>query len=298
MYLLKPNSAIRRCLKTTRFRIGLVMVGIIVFIALFAPFIALYPQEGYGYIPFEDISIRRLQPPSLKHPFGTDSLGRDLFSRVIIGTRLALIQSIGVISISLIIGTIVGASAAYFRGVVEKASNYLIELFMAIPAIIIALFLRMTIGQGLQVVVIALVLTWWAWYARISYVYAKSIVDMEYVTLARLSGLGHFTIITRHVLRNMIQPVLVQAVSDIGSALLEASAINFMGLGLEQGSPEWGIILYEAIFWEPGAFIRAPLLAIIPGVFILVTTLGFSLVADPLRETLDPKLGKRWRLWF
>lgn len=289
---------VRRNLGKTRFKVGLILSGAILLLAAFSPLIAPYPQEGYGNVPPE-CSTRRLVPPSPGFIFGTDALGRDLFSRVIIGTRTAVIQVLIVVSTSLVIGMLIGVYAAYFKGVVEALLSYLVELFIAMPSILIALFLRLTLGQGMHVVLLSLITTWWAWYARISYTYAKSVVGLDYVTLAKLSGLSHSKIISRHVLRNVIQPLTVQAVSDMGSVLLEASAINFMGLGLPPASPEWGVILYESITsLSIEAFTKAPWLVIIPGFFIFITTLGFSLVADSLREDLDPRLRKRWKLWF
>ncbi|MEM2024828.1 MAG: ABC transporter permease [Desulfurococcaceae archaeon] len=289
---------IRRSAKKTRFKIGLIITSAMVLLALFSPLISPYPLEGYGYIP-PDASKKRLLPPSLEYLLGTDVLGRDLLSRVLIGARTAFLQSLGVVLISLLVGVVVGVCAAYYKGFTEVALNYLIELFMSIPSIVIALFLRLTIGQGIHVVMMSLILTWWAWYARIGYVYSKSIVDMEYVILAKLSGLSSLKIIPRHVIRNIIQPMFVQAISDLGSALLEASAINFMGLGLPPGSPEWGVMIYEGIFnLGIELFVKAPWVGIFPGFFLLLTTLGFSLIADPLREELDPRLRRRWRLWF
>lgn len=295
MQLLK---ILMRNLAKTRFKIGIAITMVIVILALVSPYIVPYPLEGYGFVPPE-AGMRRLQPPSPAFFFGTDIMGRDLFSRMAIGARTAIIQVLAVISISLFVGLIAGICSAYFKGPVEVILNYLIELFMAVPSIIIALFLRMTIGQGVHVVIFSLIIVWWAWYARISYVYAKSIVELDYVTLAKLSGLSNLKIVYRHVMRNLIQPMFVQAISDMGSVLLEASAINFMGLGLPPSSPEWGVILYEGIIGlSIEAFIKAPWLVLFPGLFILITTLGFSLVADPLREDLDPRLRKRWKLWF
>jgi ABC-type dipeptide/oligopeptide/nickel transport systems, permease components len=214
-------------------------------------------------------------------------------------SRSAIIQAFSVVFLSLIIGLIVGVLAAYFKGLVELVLNYLTELFMAIPSIVIALFFRLTLEAGFHVVIISLVTTWWAWYARITYVYAKGVVELDYVVLAKLSGLSSAKIIMRHVVGVIIQPILVQAISDLGSALLEASGINFMGLGLPPGYPDWGVILYEGIS-EMGiiAFTQAPWLVFYPGLFILLTTLGFTLLADPLREDLDPRLRRRWKLWF
>lgn len=288
----------RRNLAKLRFKIGLTITLFIIVLAIISPYIAPYPAEGYGYVPLGS-EEKRLQPPSSANLFGTDELGRDLFSRIIIGTRTALIQVLIIISLSFLIGLLVGVISAYYKGIVEIIVNYFVELFMAIPSIMIALFIRLTIGQGLHVVIISLTLTWWAWYARISYVYAKSVVELEYVILAKLSGLSSFRIITRHIVKVIIQPLMVQAISDLGSALLESSALNFMGLGLPPGYPEWGVISYEGLFsLGIEVFSKAPWLIIFPGLFILVTTLGFSLIADTLREDLDPRLRKRWRLWF
>ncbi|MGC8982680.1 MAG: ABC transporter permease [Desulfurococcaceae archaeon] len=289
---------LRKSLKKTRFRVGLVLVAALVVLAITAPYIAPYPLEGLGYV-YPETLARRLQPPSLNHPFGTDLLGRDLFSRVLIATRTALVQVLVVAALSLLTGIFVGVIAAYFKGPLEMLLNYFVELFMSIPTIVIALLFRMVFGQGMHVVITSLVVVWWAWYARIAYVYAKSFVEMDYVILAKLSGLNPFRIIMRHVARNTLQPMLVQTTSDLGSILLEASAINFMGLGLPQGSPEWGVMVYEAV-WGLGLelFKTAPWLGVFPGLFILVSALGFSLVADTLREEMDPRLRKKWRLWF
>lgn len=289
---------VRRNLRKYRFKIGLSITVAILVLSLVSQYIAPYPREGLGYVPVGEES-RRLLPPSPQYLFGTDTLGRDLFSRVIMASRSAIIQAFSVVFLSLIIGLIVGVLAAYFKGLVELVLNYLTELFMAIPSIVIALFFRLTLEAGFHVVIISLVTTWWAWYARITYVYAKGVVELDYVVLAKLSGLSLAKIIMRHVVGVIIQPILVQAISDLGSALLEASGINFMGLGLPPGYPDWGVILYEGIS-EMGiiAFTRAPWLVFYPGLFILLTTLGFTLLADPLREDLDPRLRRRWKLWF
>jgi peptide/nickel transport system permease protein len=289
---------VHRNLRKYRFKIGLSITIAILVLSLVSQYIAPYPREGLGYVPVGEES-RRLLPPSPQYLFGTDTLGRDLFSRVIMASRSAIIQAFSVVFLSLIIGLIVGVLAAYFKGLVELVLNYLTELFMAIPSIVIALFFRLTLEAGFHVVIISLVTTWWAWYARITYVYAKGVVELDYVVLAKLSGLSPAKIIMRHVVGVIIQPILVQAISDLGSALLEASGINFMGLGLPPGYPDWGVILYEGIS-EMGiiAFTRAPWLVFYPGLFILLTTLGFTLLADPLREDLDPRLRRRWKLWF
>ncbi|MEM4528099.1 MAG: ABC transporter permease [Desulfurococcaceae archaeon] len=276
-----------------KFKVGISIVLLMFTLSLIGPFIVPFPHEGYGYVP-ENAFQRTLKPPSYPFIFGTDTRGRDLFSRVVLGARSAFLQVFTVISISLVIGLFAGILAAYLKGVVEVLINYLIELFMGLPAIIMALALRLTMGQGIVVVIVSLILTWWSWYARITYVYARAITEMEYVVLARLSGVNPFKIITRHVLRNAFPPVFVQSITDVGSVLLEASAINFLGLGMPLDSPEWGVIMYEGIrFIE-----RAPWISLFPGLFLLISAIGFGLVGDCLREEIDPRLRRKWRLWF
>ncbi|MCY0867848.1 MAG: ABC transporter permease [Desulfurococcus sp.] len=290
------KQAFRRQLRRTRFTVGLVITSIMVLIAILAslfPFILPYPEEGLGYVP-PGASSRTLLPPNPSNFFGTDTRGRDLFSRIILGARSAIIEIVVVVSISLSIGVIVGVLASYYRGLLEYVLNYATELLMSIPAVVIALMVRLISGPGLHVVLASLIVTWWPWYARVSQVYSRSIVEMDYVVLAKLSGLSNLKIIYRHVIRNTLPPVLVQAVTDMGSVLLEAASINFLGLGVPLNSPEWGVIMLEGL----PVITRAPWISLFPGFFLLITALGFSLIGDSLREELDPRVRRRWRLWF
>lgn len=293
------STTLNRSFKKTRFKIGLAISLLVIFLAIFAPYIVPRPQEGLGYVPY-DAEAKKLLPPSTEYLFGTDLLGRDLFSRVIMGARTALLQVSIVVIVSLLLGLLLGVMAAYFKGLIEVLLNYFTEIFMAMPTIVIALVLRLTLGHGIHVTALSLILTWWAWYARISYVYARGVVELDYVILAKLAGLHSFKIIYRHVILNIIQPLIVQAITDLGSVLLEAAAINFLGLGVQPGYPEWGVILYEGVFYGGGVevFTRAPWLIVFPGLFLLLTTLGFSLLGDCLREEIDPQLRRRWHLWF
>lgn len=300
MKRLEATTMIRRgwgfleeLLKVKRFALGVYVLAGLVLIAIFADFIAPYPHEGYGWVP-TNASGRILEPPSLRYPFGTDTVGRDVFSRVIIGTRLALFQAFTVVALSLLIGLFLGIIAAYYRGAIGTFIQYLTEMFMSVPSILVALAIALAIGKGLLTVIISLIMTWWSWYARIAYIYARSVVEMEYVTMAKLSGVSSIKILLRHVLRNVYQPLSVQAITDMGSVLLEAAAINFLGLGVPLSSPEWGVIIYEG----KDVLIQAPWLTIFPGIFLLISAISFSLVGDVLREYVDPRLRKKWRLWF
>lgn len=275
------------------FRIGVVIVVFTVLIAILGPFIAPYPEEGWG-IAGPETQMRGPQPPSLKHLFGTDLIGRDLLSRILIGAGYALFQITIVVVVSLAIGLVIGVFAAYYRGLIERILNYFTELFMAFPAIIIALALNTLGGRGLFVVITSLIITWWSWYARIAYVHARGVREMEFVTLAELAGLPGYKIIYRHILPNTLTPVIVQAITDTGSVLLEAAAINFLGLGLPPDYPDWGVLVQNGFNY----IYSYPWISLIPGFFILLVALGFSLLGDNLREELDPRMRRRWRLWF
>ncbi|MCD6301600.1 MAG: ABC transporter permease [Staphylothermus sp.] len=275
------------------FRIGVIIVVFAITMAILGPFIAPYPEEGWG-IASPETQLRGPQPPSWEHPFGTDLVGRDMLSRVLVGAGYALMQITIVVVVSLVIGLIVGVLAAYSRGLIERILNYFTELFMAFPAIIIAIALNTFGIRGLFVVIISLIITWWSWYARIAYVYARSIREMEYVTLAELAGLPSYKIIYRHILPNTLTPVIVQAITDTGSVLLEAAAINFLGLGLPPDYPDWGVLVQNGFNY----IYSYPWISLIPGFFILLVALGFSLLGDNLREELDPKMRHRWKLWF
>ncbi|WP_440059783.1 ABC transporter permease [Thermogladius sp. 4427co] len=287
------NTGRRAWRKRLRFRIGIIIITAIIVMAISAPFIAPYPEEGWGLIPLNQTD-RVGQPPSLSHLFGTDDKGRDLLSRVLIGASTALLQIVLVTGISLLIGLILGIVAAYYKGFIEHVLNYIIEVFLAMPAILLAAPLKMVFGPGLQVVVASMVLTWWAWYGRIAYVYARSITEMDYVTLSKLAYIPGYKIIYRHIIRNASPPVVVQAITDLGSVLLEASSINFLGFGLPPDSPDWGVIAQNGFYY----ILKMPWISLIPGFFILITALGFSMVGDSLREEIDPKLRRRWKLWF
>lgn len=279
--------------RSWRFRAGMVMVVAMVALAILGPFIAPYPSDGWGAVP-PRAAERVGKPPSPEFLLGTDHLGRDVLSRILVGAWLALAQSLTVISVGLALGLLLGICAAYYRQTIEATINYVAEVFLALPAVILALALRMVLGQGVHVVIGSLLLTWWPWYARVAYVYARSITEMEYVILAKLAGVPGRRILVKHVAANVLPPVLVQAITDIGSVLLEAAAINFLGLGLPPDAPDWGIIVQNGFKYV----ISMPWISLFPGLFILLTALGFSMLGDSLREELDPKMRRRWRLWF
>ena len=200
--------------------VGLVIVVGFVIIGIIAPYIVPYPKDAWG----ETYNIeRRYLPPSLEHPFGTDDMGRDVFSRVILGARFSLIIAIGVVGLALLIGIPIGLIAGYVGGKLGTVLMRITDMFLAFPPLLLAIALAATLGRGLVNTIIALAISWWPWYARLVYVQVNSIKVLPYVDAAKIIGLHPLAIMFKHVLPNAITPITVQAALDMGSAILEAA---------------------------------------------------------------------------
>lgn len=264
---------------------GLIIVTAFVVMGLLAPYITPYPEDAWGLT--YNIEKRYL-PPSLEHPFGTDEMGRDVFSRVILGARFSLLISVGVVGLALLIGIPIGLVAGYLGGRAGTLLMRITDMFLAFPPLLLAIALAATLGRGLVNVIIALAISWWPWYSRLVYVQVNSIKNLPYVDAAKIIGLSPFKIMVRHVLPNALTPVTVQAALDMGSAILEAAGLSFLGVGVKPPTPEWGLLVSEGwasinIAWWSSLF---------PGLAILVTVIGFNLLADAVREAMDPRLRK------
>ncbi|MCE4612664.1 MAG: ABC transporter permease [Desulfurococcales archaeon] len=265
--------------------VGLFIVAGFVVTGILAPFIVPYPEDARG----ETYNIEeRFQPPSWEHPFGTDEYGRDVFSRVLMGARYSLIIAVGVVGLALLIGIPVGLVAGYVGGRVGSMLMRVTDMFLAFPPLLLAIALAATLGRGLFNTIIALSISWWPWYARLLYVRVTSVKNMPFVDSARLLGLGRLAIMFRHVLPNSLTPVTVQAALDMGSAILEAAGLSFLGVGVDPSTPEWGLLVTEG--WA--SISSAWWISLFPGLAILVTVLGFNLLADALRESLDPRIRR------
>lgn len=264
---------------------GLIIVTAFVVMGLLAPYITPYPEDAWGLT--YNIEKRYL-PPSPEHPFGTDEMGRDMFSRVILGARFSLLISVGVVGLALLIGIPIGLVAGYLGGRAGTLLMRITDMFLAFPPLLLAIALAATLGRGLVNVIIALAISWWPWYSRLVYVQVNSIKNLPYVDAAKIIGLSPFKIMVRHVLPNALTPVTVQAALDMGSAILEAAGLSFLGVGVKPPTPEWGLLVSEGwasinIAWWSSLF---------PGLAILVTVIGFNLLADAVREAMDPRLRK------
>ncbi|KUK17163.1 nickel transporter permease [Thermococcus sibiricus] len=266
--------------------IGLSIILLLVFVAIFAPFLAPYPEQAKG----EPNLKERLQPPSWKHPFGTDHMGRDIFSRVIYGARTSLLIGFSVVSIALVIGLFLGLIAGYFGGKFDLLIMRITDIFLAFPPLLLALLIASTLGRGLMNAILALAISWWPWYTRLVRGMAISVKNRPYVEAAKAMGVADWKIMIRHILPNSVSPLIVQATMDIGSAILEAAALSFLGLGVQPPTPDWGLMISEGknyflnYWWYP----------VFPGLAIFVTVIAFNLLGDAIREVIDPRLRRRF----
>jgi len=227
-----------------------------------------------------------LNPPSLGHPFGRDDLGRDIMSRVIYGARISLAVGVIATAISVVLGLIMGALAAYYGGLWDSLVMRLTDVFLAFPYILFAIALMAVLGRGFLNIFIAIGLLGWPTIARVFRSSILQVKENEYVDAARALGAGDFRIMTRHILPNAVAPIIVYATMSIGGAILTEAALSFLGMGILPPTPAWGLMLAEG----RGYIYNAPHLMIFPGLAILTTVLAFVLLGDGLRDALDVKM--------
>ncbi|MBA3438619.1 MAG: ABC transporter permease subunit [Pyrinomonadaceae bacterium] len=259
--------------------VGLVIIALLAVLALAAPIIA--PHD-----PAAQHLHERLAAPNLTFPLGTDNLGRCLLSRLLYGARVSLTAATTASVLVLLIGVSVGAIAGYAGGWVDMAIMRLVDLLLAFPLLVLALAITGFIGVGMGSVLVGVMSVWWASYARIVRGLVLSLRERPFVEAARAIGASPARIIIRHLLPNVIPPIIVLATLEMGSLLLVISGLNFLGLGVQPPTPEWGAMLNDG---RP--FLRsAPQLMIYPGLAISLAVMGFNLLGDGLRDKLDPRL--------
>ena len=263
-------------------QIGGLIVLVLVVMALFAPVIA--PYDPYA------INVKdRLQPPSLTYPFGTDDLGRDLFSRIIYGARTTIQTGVVVVLIAATLGSLIGLISGYYGGVVDLIIMRVIDIMLAFPYILLALAIVATLGPSLQNALIAIGLAYVPGWARFVRGNVLTVGKQEYVTAALATGTRARRIIRRHILPNVLSSIIVLASLDFPAAVLSTAALSYVGLGAQPPTAEWGALLTGA-----RSYMRtAPWLVNFPGLAIFITMLGFNLLGNALRDTLDPKLRNR-----
>jgi peptide/nickel transport system permease protein len=260
--------------------VGFVLCVILIILAVGAPWLAPYNPAAQN-LP------ARLVPPSAAHWMGTDELGRDVLSRVIYGARVSMSVSVSVVFGAGIIGLILGSLAGYFGGWFDRFVNIiLINAFLSFPGILLAIAFAAFLGPGLGNVIIALTITGWAGYARLARAQVLQAKEMDFVTAARSLGASHTRILIRHLLPNIIQPVLVQGTIALAGAILAESTLSFLGLGVLAPMSSWGAMLNDA----RGHLFDAPHMVIFPALAVMTAVLAFNLLGDALRDWMDPRI--------
>lgn len=264
--------------------LGLTILGIMVFFAIAAPYIAPYPED----IEFGSHLERRLEPPSLAHLFGTDDMGRDVFSRVLYGFRISIAIGLAVVSIAAPIGVLLGALAGFAGGVIDEAIMRITDVFLSVPSLVLALAIAAALGPSLTNAMFAISLCWWPWYARLVRAQTLSLKEQDFVEAARSIGVKTPRILVRHIVPNCIGPIIVQVSLDIGYAILTAASLGFLGVGAQPPTSEWGLMVswgrkFLPTWWWVSTF---------PGLAIFIGVLAFNLVGDGLRDVLDPRLRR------
>ncbi len=262
---------------------GLVIVVAVALLAILGPWVAPYPGDAAA-----SHLLQRLKPPSAAFPFGTDNLGRDILSRVILGARGALVLALLVVGSSMAIGVPLGLFAGYVRGWVSELIMRVTDVFLALPQLILALALAQLLGASLQSAMLALVLTYWPFFTRIVFAETQRLRSALFVDA--LQGLGASTprILLAHILPNALSPIIVRATIGLGFTILVAATLGFLGMGATPPDPDWGLAISQSRTYLP----RAWWFATFPGLAILFTVLGFNLLGDGIRDLLDPRLRR------
>jgi peptide/nickel transport system permease protein len=263
--------------------VGMVLVVLFLLLAIGGQAVA--PHDPY----VQDITGSKLLAPSLDHPMGTDELGRDVFSRILTGTRISLQVAVFVLSFAVVVGTIVGATAGYFGGIVDEILMRVTDMFLAFPALILAIAIAASLGRDLTNTMIALSTVFWPWYARLVRAQVLSIKERDYVAAGTSIGLTGRQLLLRHILPNATSIIIIQLTLDVGYAILATSSLSFIGLGAQPPSPEWGTMMSTArsYFREAWWYIT------FPGIALTLTVFAFNVIGDGLQDALDPRSGDR-----
>jgi peptide/nickel transport system permease protein len=261
---------------------SLIIISLMVLVTIFAPALTPYANEGLG----DPNLANKFLPPSSKHLFGTDSLGRDLVARLMFGARTSLSIGFLVVVVAVLIGAPLGAVAGYFGGWIDEVIMRVTDIFLAFPPLLLAIGIAAALGPSFVNSMLAIALTWWPWYTRLVRAQAISLRERSFVEAARGIGVKNLTIIWRHILPNVLTPVMVQATLDIGSAILTAAGLSFIGLGTQPPTADWGVMINEGrLYVLSGRW----WIATFSGLAIFITTLAFNLLGDGVRDAADPR---------
>ncbi len=261
--------------------VGLAIVLFLIAVAVIGPLFVPYPDDGTGAVHVTE----RLKAPHATHWFGTDELGRDIFTRVILGTGIALQVGVLVLIVAMSIGIPLGAMAGYFGGFTDDLIMRVTDIFLTIPGLILAFGFAAALGPGLTNAMLAVSLVWWPGFCRLTRGQVLKIREEDYVTTARSLGASHWRVLFIHIIPNSVSPLIVKASLDIGFVILTAAALGFLGIGAQPPVPDWGAMVsygrkYLPVWWWYAVF---------PGMAIFITVFGFNLLGDGLRDLLDPR---------
>jgi peptide/nickel transport system permease protein len=269
-------------LRSAAGRFGLGVAALLVLAALLAPWLSPVPPEAI------DLAAE-LAPPGGAHPLGAAENGVDVLSHVLYGARVSLVVSLFAVLLSAAVGVTLGGLAGYVGGLVEEAVMRVVDVLLAFPGILLAIFITAVLGPSLVNVVFALAVTGWTGYARLVRAQILSLRERDYVQAARALGAGGGRILFRHLLPNAAGPILVQATFAVPGAILAEASLSFLGLGAPPGTPSWGALVDQGTQY----LLVAPHVALFPGLAIALTVLGFNFLGDALRDAIDPRRRSR-----
>jgi len=270
---------VRRLFKNKAALAGFTIIMILIIVAIFAPLIAPYEYDAQNLKFF-------LRPPSKEHLLGTDEFGRDVFSRIVYGSRISLQIGFIAVGISLLIGTILGALAGYYGGVIDYVITGITDIALSFPTILLAIAFVAALGPSLVNVMIAVALVSWCGYCRLVRAEFLSLREQEFVEAAVVLGMDDKRIIFNHILPNSAAPIIVMTTLEFPKAIIVESTLSFLGIGVQPPTPSWGSILSSGKFF----LYEAPWISIVPGFMIMIVVMGFNLFGDALRDVLDPRL--------
>lgn len=263
--------------------LGLAIIGLLICTALLAPYLAPFPEDIAATHP-----AKRLLAPSWTHPFGTDTLGRDIYSRVLFGGRITLIVSLTVVGACLLVGVPAGLIAGYYDNVVSHLIMRIADIFLAVPRVILALAMAQALGPSLPNMILALTVTYWPWFTIIVAAETRSVKKTVFVEATEALGVGASRMLFGHILPNVLSSIIVRSTLSMGITIMTAAVLGFLGMGAQPPAPEWGAMIAEARLYLPDAWWYA----LAPGLAIFFVVMGFNVLGDALRDILDPRLRR------
>lgn len=272
------TDILRQILKNPLSIVGVTITLILVIVAVIGPLLA-------PYDPLATHPMDKLAPPSLAHPFGTDGLGRDIFSRVLYGARITLRIALLILALSGSVGTAIGIVAGYFGGRIDNLLMRTTDVFIAFPRLVLAMAISAALGPSLRNVVIALSIAQWTYFARLARSKALVASEEDYTEAAKATGASNTRILLVHILPMSLSPVIIQGTIIMGSIIITAAGLGFIGFGAQPPTPEWGVMVSNGRNFLPGGW----WVSTFPGLAIMITVLGFNLLGDGVRDIMDPR---------